>query len=140
MKKKEIPNSMLFLDELIKAGKVPKAVVIANTEKKEELNQVLQDKGIHVELDAASEYLLDHEFFGKLDRGEILSFGKNNYVLVEMSFFNAPNNLRELLFEIQLRGYKPILQVHLFFEKLLQLPGRSARKGDDQILLPCGSS
>ena len=37
MKKKEIPNSMLFLDELIKAGKVPKAVVIANTEKKEEL-------------------------------------------------------------------------------------------------------
>lgn len=79
------------------------------TEKKEELSQVLSEKGLDVELDAASEYLLDHEFFGKLDRGEILSFGKNKYILVEMSFFNAPNNLRELLFEIQLRGYKPIL-------------------------------
>ena len=31
------PDSMLFLDELIKAGKVPQAVVVANTKKKEEL-------------------------------------------------------------------------------------------------------
>ena len=37
MKNKEIPDSMLFLDELIKVGKVPQAVVVANTEKKEKL-------------------------------------------------------------------------------------------------------
>ena len=40
MKKKlgnEIPSGMMFLDMLIEKGKVPKAVVVANTEKKEKL-------------------------------------------------------------------------------------------------------
>ena len=35
--KKEQPASMMFLDMLIEAGHIPKAVVIANTEKEEEL-------------------------------------------------------------------------------------------------------
>lgn len=77
--------------------------------KRDELREELKQKGIEVELHAASEYLLDHDFLNKLEKGEVLSFGKENYVLVEMSFFNAPNNLRELLFQIQLKGYKPIL-------------------------------
>ena len=34
----EIPSGIMFLDMLIEKGKVPKAVVIANTEKKEDLN------------------------------------------------------------------------------------------------------
>ena len=33
----EKPASMMFLEMLIEAGKVPKAVVVANTEKDEEL-------------------------------------------------------------------------------------------------------
>ena len=33
----EIPSGMMFLDMLIDAGKVPQAVVVANTEKKEKL-------------------------------------------------------------------------------------------------------
>ena len=36
----EIPSGMMFLDMLIEKGKVPKAVVIANTEKKEELYNI----------------------------------------------------------------------------------------------------
>ena len=35
--KKEQSASMMFLDMLIKSGHTPKAVVVANTEKKEEL-------------------------------------------------------------------------------------------------------
>ena len=44
MKKKEIPDSMMFLDMLIDAGKVPKAVVIANTEKKEEIYNIDEER------------------------------------------------------------------------------------------------
>ena len=33
----EIPSGMMFLDMLIKKGKVPKAVVVVNTEKEEEI-------------------------------------------------------------------------------------------------------
>ena len=33
----DVPRGMMFLDMLIDAGKVPQAVVVANTEKKEKL-------------------------------------------------------------------------------------------------------
>lgn len=56
----------------------------------------------------ASEYLLDPSLIYKAKEKTLLTL-KNNYVLVEMSFFSAPNMLHEILFEIQINGYKPIL-------------------------------
>ncbi len=78
-------------------------------QKRDALREELKKRNIDVSLDAASEYLLDHDFYNKLKAGEVLTFGKSKYILVEMSFFNAPNNLKELLFEIQLAGLKPIM-------------------------------
>ena len=63
-------------------------------------------KGISIQ--AAAEYMLDEEFSALLDQKDILVL-KDNYILVEMSYFSAPINLYELLFEIQLKGYKPVL-------------------------------
>ena len=63
-------------------------------------------KGISIQ--ATAEYMLDGEFSALLDQKDILVL-KDNYILVEMSYFSAPINLYELLFEIQLKGYKPIL-------------------------------
>ena len=63
-------------------------------------------KGISIQ--AAAEYMLDEEFSALLDQKDILVL-KDNYILVEMSYFSAPINLYELLFKIQLKGYKPIL-------------------------------
>ena len=37
LKDSEKPTSMMFLEMLVEAGHTPKAVVVANTEKKEEL-------------------------------------------------------------------------------------------------------
>ena len=37
MTDEEMPAGLMFLEMLIEAGKVPQAVVVANTEKKEEL-------------------------------------------------------------------------------------------------------
>ena len=63
-------------------------------------------KGISIQ--AAAEYMLDGEFSALLDQKDILVL-KDNYILVEMSYFSAPINLYELLFKIQLKGYKPVL-------------------------------
>ena len=63
-------------------------------------------KGISIQ--AAAEYMLDGEFSALLDQKDILVL-KDNYILVEMSYFSAPINLYELLFKTQLKGYKPIL-------------------------------
>jgi tyrosine-protein phosphatase YwqE len=74
-----------------------------------EVKKTLIDRGItDVSISAAAEYMLDEQFAKALKNDEILTL-KDSYVLVEMSYFSAPINLYELLFEIQLKGYKPVL-------------------------------
>lgn len=69
----------------------------------------LNNRGItDVTLRAAAEYMLDENFHKLLQKKQLLTL-KDNYILVELSFFNPPLNLKELLFEIQLAGYQPIL-------------------------------
>jgi protein-tyrosine phosphatase len=74
-----------------------------------EVKQALESEGINdVSLKAAAEYMLDEQFTELLEKDDILTL-KDNFVLIEMSYFSAPINIYELLFEIQLKGYKPIL-------------------------------
>ena len=75
----------------------------------QELQEALKTQGLeNVSIRAAAEYMLDEQFSLRLQAGDILSI-KDAYVLVEMSYFSAPINLYDLLFEIQLKGYKPVL-------------------------------
>ena len=57
---------------------------------------------------AAAEYMMDHSFLEILRKEKLLTL-KGKYVLVEMSYFQAPINLNEILFQLQTRGYKPVL-------------------------------
>jgi len=68
----------------------------------------LSDMGFATNMKAASEYLLDDHFVSLFQKNEILPL-KNNYVLVEMSYINAPLQLYDILFEMQVAGYKPVL-------------------------------
>ncbi|MEE9409177.1 MAG: CpsB/CapC family capsule biosynthesis tyrosine phosphatase [Polaribacter sp.] len=61
-----------------------------------------------ISISAAAEYMMDEQFSKRLENDDILTL-KDNFILVEMSYFSAPINLFEILFEIQLKGYKPIL-------------------------------
>lgn len=55
-----------------------------------------------------AEYMLDNLFKKSLKEDTVISFG-DRYVLVEMSYFQPPENLKDLLFLILSKGYKPIL-------------------------------
>ena len=68
----------------------------------------LQKQKISVQLEAAAEYYLDYEFEEKIESGNLLTFSEN-YILVETSFIQAPPNFKELIFQLQLAGYKVIL-------------------------------
>ena len=57
---------------------------------------------------AAAEYMIDSHFLTRLASEKLLTL-KDNYVLVELSYLNPPINLYEIIFEIQLGGYKPIM-------------------------------
>lgn len=62
----------------------------------------------NIALSYASEYMLDELFESYLNKKELLPL-KGTYLLVEMSFFQPPENLYEQLFRIGTRGYIPIM-------------------------------
>jgi tyrosine-protein phosphatase YwqE len=73
-----------------------------------EVRKVLKDEKIDVEISAAAEYYIDDGFVRKLENEKLLTFG-NNHLLVEISYINCPDNIREIIFNIQLHEYKVIL-------------------------------
>ncbi|GGB72186.1 capsular polysaccharide biosynthesis protein [Flavobacterium suaedae] len=77
-------------------------------QKEEYTKALLKNKDIKLPFKAAAEYLMDDVFLKLLQNEELLTI-KDEYVLVEMSYLNPPMQLYDILFELQLKGYKPIL-------------------------------
>lgn len=59
-------------------------------------------------IEAASEYALDESVIQKANNKTLLTL-KENYVLVELSYLNAPIQLYDFLYELQLAGYQIVL-------------------------------
>ncbi|MFL9844933.1 tyrosine-protein phosphatase [Flavobacterium rhizosphaerae] len=78
-----------------------------------------KDQGVLNPFSAAAEYLMDNVFLDRLATDPLLTL-KDNHVLVEMSYINPPLQLKEIIFEIQMQGYKPVLahpERYLFYHK-----------------------
>lgn len=87
----------------------------------------LEKHQITIPFRAAAEYMLDDNF-SQLFQSEKLLTLKKNYVLVEMSYINAPIQLYSFLFDLQVAGYIPVLAhperylfYHSHFEEYLKL-------------------
>lgn len=96
-----------------------------------ELNSACVEAGIDIELEASAEYYLDENFEKLIDKKELLPFG-DNYILFELSFMAEPKNLNDIIFKLQMAGYKTILahpERYRFwyddFEKYRELKNRS---------------
>ena len=61
-----------------------------------------------VSLQFASEYFLDENLIRLAQQEKLLSL-KDNFILIEMSYLNAPIQLYDFLFELQLKGYHLVL-------------------------------
>ncbi|GAB3826903.1 tyrosine-protein phosphatase [Pontibacter rugosus] len=91
------------------------------------LRQAVAEADIEMELDCAAEYYLDEGLIQKLDDNEeLLTFG-DRYLLFETSFLNEPLNLREAIFKMRSKGYKPVLahpeRYTYFYGKYEELAG-----------------
>lgn len=86
----------------------PNSSELIKNKLKEVQDELLKQGLSDVKINAAAEYMMDERFIDRLKNDDILTL-KDNYILVEMSYFNAPYNLYDILFEIQLKGYKPVL-------------------------------
>ncbi len=80
----------------------------------------LKIRNIDIEIDSAAEYYIDYNFEQKIGKEMFLTFGEN-YLLVELSFVDAPKHLFDIIFKLQLEGYKVVLahpeRYHYFQKK-----------------------
>ena len=75
----------------------------------ESLKKNVEEAGIQVELGVAAEYFLDDDLKKLLaDKEPLLSFG-DGLVLVEFSMASEPIDFKELLFEMQMQNYQPVI-------------------------------
>jgi len=74
----------------------------------EKVRTALKAENISVEIEAAAEYLLDDGFEELAARGNLLTFS-GKHILVELSYFNPNPNLKTIVFNLQVDGYKVIL-------------------------------
>ena len=68
----------------------------------------LSNHNINSPFKAAAEYMMDIDFIDLFKTEKLLTL-KNNYVLVEMSYLNPPLQLYEIIFDLQIAGYQPVL-------------------------------
>jgi len=73
------------------------------------LRQALDENDLSdIKISAAAEYLIDENFTELLKKNKLLTL-KDDLVLIELSYFNAPAKLFGILFDMQVAGYKPVL-------------------------------
>lgn len=73
------------------------------------VQQLIADEQLPIDLSVAAEYLLDEQFDELLRRDELLFFGPKQYVLIETGWAAAPRQLDQWVFDLQRKGYTPVL-------------------------------
>jgi tyrosine-protein phosphatase YwqE len=73
------------------------------------VRNAISKAGIDIQLEAAAEYMIDLEFEKLMDSGEqLLTFGEKKHILVEMSYLAPYPNFEKIIFNLQMKGLKPI--------------------------------
>lgn len=74
-----------------------------------QLREELIKKDINIAIEAAAEYYFDEELAKRIKSKDILTFGKENYLLFEFSYFNEHQGVFEGVTDMIQAGYSPVL-------------------------------
>lgn len=74
----------------------------------EKVRVAIAKENLPIEIEAAAEYYLDFHLRELIKEKKLLTFG-DNYVLFELSFTAEPPGVQDMIFEMVMEGYKPIL-------------------------------
>ncbi|MDE5628971.1 MAG: hypothetical protein K2I69_05360 [Muribaculaceae bacterium] len=74
----------------------------------QQLQSELSARGNAIPVGHSAEYRIDELFMERLEKNELMLL-PDNFILIENSFMQEPWNLDQLVFDLQVRGFKPIL-------------------------------
>ncbi|MGG7036304.1 MAG: tyrosine-protein phosphatase [Flavobacterium sp.] len=96
----------------------------------ETAEEIQKDCGVE-KFHTAAEYMIDTYFLNRLKTEKLLTL-KDNYILIELSYLYPPLQLYDIIFEIQLAGYKPIMahpERYLYYHNNLKELDKLKRTG-----------
>ena len=70
--------------------------------------EIIKNK-LDIEIEAAAEYNLEPEFEDLLEKNNLLTFGTDKYLLFELSFFDEPPRLNDVIWKMREKGLSPVL-------------------------------
>lgn len=73
------------------------------------LQELANKNGLGLTVEVAAEYLLDEFFPALLAADDLLTFGTARYLLFELGWAAPPHQVNDVLFQLQTRGYTPVL-------------------------------
>ncbi len=73
------------------------------------LRKMIEIYQLPLTIEVAAEYMVDELFLDLLQGGQLLNFGRQRYVLIEIGWDSAPAYLDTILFQMQIKGYQPLL-------------------------------
>jgi len=84
-----------------------------------------------IDITFAAEYMLEDNLI-KLAKNNSLLFLKDKYLLIEFSYISSPNNLKNIIFQLQINNCIPILAhperyLYLKSDKLIELKKRGCK-------------
>jgi len=79
--------------------------------KLELVRSALKEAGINIEVEAAAEYMVDHDFaalIAKSKKEDLLTIA-GDFILIEMSYLSPSPNFDQVVFDLRMLGLQPIL-------------------------------
>jgi len=73
-----------------------------------DLRGAMSQRGIDLPLSNSAEYRIDGLLDSNIENGTLMPF-PGNYLLIENSFIQEPWNIEQVVFDLQVKGFKPIL-------------------------------
>ena len=70
--------------------------------------EIIKNK-LDIEIEAAAEYNLEPEFEDLLEKNNLLTFGPEKYLLFELSFFDEPPRVNDIIWKMREKGMSPVL-------------------------------
>lgn len=79
--------------------------------KLELVRKALKTAGVDIQIEAAAEYMVDHDFAELIARStkEDLLTINGTYILIEMSYLSPSPNIDQVIFDLRMLGLQPIL-------------------------------
>lgn len=76
---------------------------------RDKVREAMKARGIGLSFDAVAEYYLDESVYQKIEKNDLLTLGDKKFVLVELSYLSKANNVHDLIYKLQIAGYRVIL-------------------------------